>query len=237
MTMNTGGKHLHKEPIVRCQRPARNPSGNSAAGSRRDGQSPQAWLHCEFSRCKRASRRNGREKIKSTGSTVCKTAEATMLLPSQEKRTCRYRCSEGAPATMWELCCFRCENRTRCGSSRSRDSLSSCSHQSPSTASSTRQRSQTTAFSADCKAAQLMRSRLSILKHAVDGKEIFQRRLPMASLRGSGLDSILLASGAVHSACPRTCAQEHGTKLGNKITFQTPSGERFERFGSPSVPQ
>ena len=58
----------------------------------------------------------------------------------------------------------------------------------------------------------------------------------MASLGGSGLDSNTIDSCAGYSACPRTWAQEHGTKLGNKITFRTASGERHENFGSRSVP-
>ena len=58
----------------------------------------------------------------------------------------------------------------------------------------------------------------------------------MASLGGSGLDSIMFDSGAGYSASPTTCSQEHGTKLGNKITFRTASTERLENFGSLSVP-
>ena len=40
----------------------------------------------------------------------------------------------------------------------------------------------------------------------------------LAPLRGSGLDSIMIDAGAGYSACWRTHAQEHGIKLGNKIT-------------------
>ena len=52
-----------------------------------------------------ASRKTGRQKIKSPGCTVCKTAEATMILPWQEKRVCGYHLN-CATTTVLEPCCY-----------------------------------------------------------------------------------------------------------------------------------
>ena len=41
----------------------------------------------------------------------------------------------------------------------------------------------------------------------------------LASFRGSGLDSIVIDSGAGQSPCPRTQAQEHATELENMIRW------------------
>ena len=179
VTVSSGGKHLQEEPRSRCQQQDRTPWCKQRCRFRppRDSKSPQASRRCECPRCQRASRKNGRQKIQATGSTVCKKADAMTILPSQEKRAC------GLP--LFEVCYrhnmgavfYRCTDWTSSVRSRTRATVGSCSRQSPTTASSTRQRSQTTAFSADCKAAQLMRSRLSRAKEAVSGKEIYQFRL------------------------------------------------------------
>ena len=202
VTISSSGKHLQDEPRTLCQQQD-NPGANSAAGSHhagRDSKSSQASRRCECVRCQRASRENGRRTINSTGSAARTTAEAMMILLSQEKMIRGYRFSKCAVTTMWEACCCRCADRTRCVSSRSRATLGSCSHPSPTTALSTRHRCKTTAFSADRKAAQLMRSPVSRAKQAVSGKDISQRRLSWLGTRNQageqdhGPDSIRRAT-------------------------------------------
>ena len=194
-TRSIGGTHLQEEPTPRQNPHAPSPSANSAAGSEPAG---TASLPGVTSRCQSASRKHGRQKFMSTGSTVCTAADATVILPLLWNSICGYCCSKCTATSVWEPCCHRRADWIRCVNSRSSATTDSRLHRSPTTA-STRQRPQTIAFSADCKTAQSMRSRLE-----------WQGDLPaqtfLASLRESGLDSIMIDGAA--------------------------SGERLQHFGS-----
>ena len=100
--------------------------------------------------------------------------------------------------------------RPMCGPESVRE-LSMCSHLSPTTASSTRQTFQTTACCAECKSAQLTRSRLPKAMQAVSGKGTL-----LASLRGSGLDSIVIDSGARYSALSEDTCTRTGNQAGKQ---------------------